>query len=460
MMRRTKLINRFTCWLAILAISIGCEELVEVDPPDGGLPSEEVFEDDLTAVAAISRLYSGMAYNCFYDITHPASLSADDLMAEASDNSFLQLYQNEIQPTNASINQIWSRSYRTIYYANSFIGGLEKSEKLTPTLKDHLLGEAKFFRAFCHFYLVNFFGDVPYITTTDYRISGFAKRMPVAGVYEKIIADLAEARDLLAEDYSYSKNERVRVNKWAATAMLARVYLYMEDWARAEVLADRVIAQTGLYTINLPLNDVFLKNSKETIWQLIPLYPQKYTTEGAVFLGSIGSYNAGNFTIPEELINVFEGGDKRKEDWIGIGSDSEHTWHYPFKYKEIYYDTTGADEYSTVLRLAEQYLIRAEARAKQNKLIGSNSAESDINIIRSRAGLLPTTARTQPELLLAIEQERRVEFFTEFGHRWFDLRRTGRADAVLSLVKPGWQATDMLYPIPYSELQRNPNLTP
>jgi hypothetical protein len=112
-----------------------------------------------------------------------------------------------------------------------------------------------------------------------------------------------------------------------------------------------------------------------------------------------------------------------------------------------------------VFRLAEQHLIRAEARAKLGNLNGTNSAESDINILRDRAGLGPTTAQTKDELLAAVGQERRVELFAEWGHRWFDLKRTGKADEVLDVVKPGWQRDDALYPIPYTERQLNPNLT-
>ena len=114
---------------------------------------------------------------------------------------------------------------------------------------------------------------------------------------------------------------------------------------------------------------------------------------------------------------------------------------------------------STVLRLAEQYLIRAEARAKQGKITGVNSAESDINVIRNRAGLGNTTANTQADILLAVEQERKSEFFTEWGHRWFDLKRTGRTTAILSPYKPNWQASKELFPIPESQLINDPNIT-
>jgi hypothetical protein len=110
-----------------------------------------------------------------------------------------------------------------------------------------------------------------------------------------------------------------------------------------------------------------------------------------------------------------------------------------------------------VLRLAEQYLIRAEARAEQNELTG---AASDLNIIRMRAGLNPTTATSQADILTAIQHERRVELFTEWGHRWFDLRRWGTAVPLLSSEKPNSVTEDdLLYPVPQSEISVNSNLT-
>jgi hypothetical protein len=157
-------------------------------------------------------------------------------------------------------------------------------------------------------------------------------------------------------------------------------------------------------------------------------------------------------------LNAFEVGDKRKASWVISGTQDGQPWSHPFKYKSTSSDTV-LTEYYTVFRLAEQHLVRAEARAKLGKLTAANSAESDINIIRDRAGLGPTTAQTKEELLAAVAQERRVELFSEWGHRWFDLKRTGKADEVLSLIKPGWQPEDKLYPIPYDERQLNPNLT-
>jgi hypothetical protein len=120
-----------------------------------------------------------------------------------------------------------------------------------------------------------------------------------------------------------------------------------------------------------------------------------------------------------------------------------------------------------VFRLAEQYLIRAEAKAQLGNITGVNSAASDLDTIRSRAGLSVTTATTREEMLKAIEKERVCEFFTEWGHRWLDLKRSEsfitagntRADDLLKVLKVNWQSTDMLYPIPQEEMRQNPAST-
>ncbi len=101
------------------------------------------------------------------------------------------------------------------------------------------MGEARFFRAFCYFYLVNLFGDVPLATTTDSTINARLPRIPSDEVYQQIITDLKEAESLLSTEYldanlkSYGGlPERVRPTKWAASAMLARVYLYQEGFLK------------------------------------------------------------------------------------------------------------------------------------------------------------------------------------------------------------------------------------
>src|SRR5699024_8636093 len=130
--------------------------------------------------------------------------------------------------------------------------------------------------------------------------------------------------------------------------------------------------------------------------------------------------------------------------------------YFPRKYKEDL-NTKESLEYSILFRLAEQYLIRAEARVHLGKIA---KAQNDLNKIRNRAGLPNTIAHTEKELVEAIIQERQIELFTEYGQRWFDLKRTHKAAEALSPIKPNWKDTDILLPLPESELELNPNLQP
>ena len=142
-------------------------------------------------------------------------------------------------------------------------------------------------------------------------------------------------------------------------------------------------------------------------------------------------------------------------NWVKSVTIAGKPYNYPNKYK-IRAVSQPAMENIVVFRLAELYLLRAEARAHQNNSIG---AIEDINIIRQRAGLplLPANSSAE-ECLTFVEKERRVELFCE-GHRWFDLKRTNRIQEVMLSVKDtNWQSTDQLYPVPLSELQKNPYL--
>ena len=144
----------------------------------------------------------------------------------------------------------------------------------------------------------------------------------------------------------------------------------------------------------------------------------------------------------------------RKLAWVQSENFSGQTIYYPYKYKIN--SGPPITEFYVVLRLAEQYLIRAESRANVDDIEG---AQNDLNAIRNRAGLSNTTAIDKTSLLKAIEHERQIELFAEWGNRWFDLKRTGRANTVLGSLKPStWQATDTLWPIPNSQILLNPSL--
>lgn len=449
-------LRHITIVFLFLIIGNSCKKFVEIAPPINQLNSEVIFTtDDKTAIGAITGIYSQMMTNpsqfsdCF--TTFLAGMSSDELTyyTPSFRDEFLN---NEITIVNHKqiVASFWLPAYNYIYSANLCIDGLTKSKVVTPSLKTQLLGEAKFIRAFCYFYLVNLFGNVPLETSSDYKTNQNIARTDRQLVYNQIIADLIDAIDELPADYP--AGEKSRPSKYAAYAMLARVYLYNEKWSDAEKMADTVI-NSSVYHLDADLNAVFLKNSDEAIWQLQPVVPNANTIEAKNIIPQTDAAMP-TYLLTSTLINAFEPEDKRKMDWVTSRDFDGQTLYYPTKYK-AFLPGAPVTEYYMVLRLAEQYLIRAEARAQQDKI---KDANDDLNIIRSRAGLSDTTLSVKDSLLLAIEHEREVELFAEWGHRWFDLIRTGRANTLLGKIKPTWKSTAILWPIPEEEINANPKL--
>ncbi len=445
----------FIGFLAIFFLH-SCKKFVEIPLPVDQLTTEFVFTDDNTATKSITGIYSEMMNNSqqFSDgfTTLFAGMSADELYYYTP--SFRdEFVTNQISPASHTYIEswFWNPAYRYIYGANKCIEGVNTSTTLSPDTKQMIIGEAKFIRGFCNFYLVNLFGDVPLVLSSDYSVNQSIPRTSAALVYSQIIEDLKDAESKLVT--TYPTEERVRPNKFAATALLARVYLYLKDWTKAATEAGKVI-NSNTYSLNGDLDSVFLVNSNETIWQLKEVNPNRNTYEGYYILPA-SNYSTPTFLLTNSLLNAFEPNDQRKTSWATARVFSNQSLYYPAKYKV----PTGSTlkEYYVVLRLAEQYLIRAESKAQLNDIQGS---VGDINLIRNRAGLSNTVANTQAALLVAIEQERRTELFAEWGHRWFDLKRTGRANNILGMLKPStWQATDTLWPIPQNQIRLNPTLT-
>ncbi|PWA09986.1 RagB/SusD family nutrient uptake outer membrane protein [Flavobacterium laiguense] len=435
-----------------------CDSFVEVDLPKSQLTNVAVFDNYATADAALTDIYAkirdqGLLTGMTSGLSNQLANYTDELICYGSPGDpALPFYLNTLLPANTSITDYWNISYNQIYAANAVIEGVEESDKLTVEEKDQLKGEALFIRALIHFYLTNLYGDLPYITATDYQKNNVAKKITVSEVYTNVISDLDSAINLLAQDYD--NPERIRPNRFVAKALLARVYLYNGAWAEASNAASAVLNATDLYGLEDNIDGVFLKDSKETIWQLQPATSGKNTDEANSFIFFSGPPPL--VALTDNLMDSFSTADLRKSNWTAAITDGSSTWYHPFKYKEFDYTATSV-EYSIVFRLAEQYLIRAEARAQQGDLIG---AKEDLNKIRERAGLDETTASSQQEIMEAILQERRWELFTEYGHRFFDLKRFGQIDAVLSLTKTGWNTTDRLFPLPQNELSINPNLRP
>lgn len=437
-----------------LLLASSCETFIDVDAPNTQIVRTTVFADDVNANSAVAGIYSTMMENSTVftnggsSVTLLSGLSADELEDQSGGTEYAQFSSNELAVNNSLVYSLWSDLYQTIYNANSVIEGLAASTGVTADTKSRLTGEAKFVRAFCHFYLTNLFGNIPLVLTTDYRQNAIVPRSEISDVYLQIVADLKEAQASLPGDFS---DTRARPNKWAATALLARVYLYQKDWLKAEAESTKLLNNPA-FSLEPELDNVFLATSVEAIWQLQPVLPGYNTFDGTTFILTAAPTAV---SLSNDFIGYFEGDDKRKSQWIGTIAANDTGYYFPYKYKV----KTGSEvtEYLMVFRLAEQYLIRAECKAMQDNIAG---AVYDLNIIRQRAGLTDISdAITQAACLNYIAKERTTEFFCEWGHRWFDLKRTGRTEE-LAAIKNSWQSSDALYPIPLNEIQNNQNLLP
>lgn len=448
--------KRLVLLVATTLLFLGCEKFVEVDIPNSQLTGATVFNDLATAEAAVTDIYGKLSNNVLVcgnsnGLSILLGSYADELQTYNTQLLEYQFFLNNLISTNAAVTSLWNGSYNLIYMANAIKEGVESSTVLTQDDKERLKGEVLFLRAYIHFHLLNLFGEIPYVTTTDYRINASIGKLSIMEVYELIIKDLEEAQLLIPSKPPVGLKTRPYLG--AVKAFLARVHLYKGNWTAAASLATSII-DSGNYTWVETLDHVFLKNSTSTIWQLMPPTEDSPTQEAQSFIFTMGP--PPNCALSTSLVNAFELEDLRKEHWMGSVSEEGQTWYYPYKYKQA---VPGAEsnEYSILFRLAELYLIRAEARVHLGDFVG---AKNDLNKIRNRASLEDINATTEQQLIAAILQERRVEFFTELGHRFFDLKRTGRINATLLSTKPGWNETDMLLPIPDSELLLNPNLLP
>lgn len=440
-------------------LAASCKKYVEIPAPTNQLITDLVFADDKTATATVAGLYSRLnAFNSSfanYNGSFLPAFSADEFHYALSSANLDEFKDNSLISSNSSVNGLWEPVYSYIFHANSIIEGLQANTGVTESVNKQLTGEAKFLRAFFYFYLVNYFGDVPLILNTDYRTNTSLPRTPKDQVYAAMVTDLTDAQALLGS--SYPNTERTRANNMAASALLARVYLYTQQWSKAEVEASKVISDSR-YSLLADLNTVFLKNSNEAIWQLQSVNTSTAgvnTWEGFSIVPSSPTATVLYKFYPN-FMSAFEANDKRQTAWTKSFTNSSGTIYYPFKYKVR--TGTPVTEYSMVIRFAEMFLIRAEARAQQDK---PDLAKADLTAIRNRAGLLPLPLiMSKAAILLAVEQERKLELFGEWGHRWFDLKRTNRAMDVLTPIKTGFTITDLLYPIPLAALNTNPNLVP
>lgn len=429
-------------------LTSSCNKLIDVGIPPTQLTPEKAFSNDEVAIAVISNIYAQFTVYLDGNFTPLLGLYSDEFFTTSADDKDLEFFNGQVSTTNSGNLILWQTLYSIVYQCNALLENIELSNNLSSTTRRQLEGEARFLRALANFYLTNLYGAIPIVSTTQVGVTSKASRSDMNKVYESIINDLLISKEYLQENYV--TGEKVRANKWCAVALLSRVYLYTKNWEKA-IEESNAIISSGLYQLSTNLNDVFLSNSSETILQFWTR--DGYTTQALLFIPELNSNP--QYALTANFLRSFEPNDMRAVDWVDSIFQDGATIYFPFKYKNRVTTTGDKAEYLSMFRLAEQYLISAEAKAELNQL---DAATYDLNIIRKRSGLNDLVSLNKESLLNAIQHERQIEFFGEWGHRFFDIKRTNNAEIVLSALKPNWQETSLLLPIPQNEILNNPNL--
>jgi hypothetical protein len=428
--------------LLLLGILVGtgaCQNFLDVKPKES-ISDDVTIVDRTSAETVLRGVYSGLANGSYYGTSYQSIgyLTGDNIQWTGSQSQVQEFINKRVNADNSTIAGAWDAIYRTISRANNVIDKVPTvaDASLTQTLKDQYVGEALAIRALAYFDLVRVWGGVPLITRPTLAPTDNVgiRRSSVAETYAQVLRDLDAAEPLLP-----ATTDRYRFTRKTVWALKARYYLYRQDWARAEEFATRLITDTN-YRLVRPYNAFFANDARGTQESVLELF-YNGTTEVNGHRGQWQPQTNGgtrqwapNDAFVALVNNPAIGGNRSTL----VARDNQNRW-----YGNLYYRTPASDP-SFLIRIAELYLIRAEARAQQNNLVGSLT---DLNAVRDRAGLAAATASTAAAALLAIENERRIEFALE-PHRWFDLVRTGRAAAVLGVTDPN----RYVLPIPVQQL--------
>jgi len=424
---------------------ISCNKILDVKPTSS-VATEDAIKDKAGIEHALLGSYNALQATGLYYLNAMivGDLAADNVTHTGTMMEYSQIEKKPIPAENSIVEGMWSGAYNGINSVNNILVKLPAISGLTPDEANNYEGEALFIRALLHYYLATYFGGVPIQTQPTLDLSHiYIARNTLADVYNQVISDLTTAKEKLS-----SVKVKGRANRYAASALLAKVYLSKfqqlgdpPSAALAVAWADTVLVKGG-YSLAPDYTSLFnpKNNTNESIFE-VAFDLQNYTRLAQYYFSRTLS---GRYEIAptSSLIQSYENADTLRLA-AAVAYDTTNKQPYGFKY----IDVAGGTDHVYVFRLAEMYLIKAEALAYSGGDI--TSIQNNINAIRHRVGIDSVTVATIPELKQIIENECRHEFAFE-GHRWPDLVRTKRAVAVL-----GINEKYTLFPIPLSEKQTN-----
>jgi hypothetical protein len=472
-----------------------CSSFLEENPVDRYVEGN-FYSDQYDAEAAVTAVYQAL-----YNIYSRHMFLLNELPADdeknglGMPNQFLQdLEYLRHTSENQFVREMWQRNYVVVARANTAINNIP-GITMDETVKNRLVGEARFLRALCYFNLVRFWGDVPLVTLLESVEDAMGPRTPIAEVYQQIIDDLTFAENNTPA--SYSASDIGRVTKGAAKILLGKVYLTMQEFESCVSKLAEVVENEASYGYGLHENygdnwEKATENGKEMVFSIEYMNPPgtgnsamvlqgpKYSLPGGYAVLGLSELNEAD--IPTmDLYSQFLDADERKNEtcrteFISLNDGQVHVCSIPVfvKYWEDNEAVPGqSDANIHIVRYSDALLMYAEAL---NEVGQSAKAHEYLNRVRERAFNSADnnySGLSQEEFRTAVLKERRLEFAME-GHRWFDLVRTGTfvqrmteqsayeasvAESNKVEIAQNVKPYMVLMPIPQREIDLNPALT-
>lgn len=446
-------------YLAILfatgTVLSSCKKQLEAQKPQTSLDASRAFTNVASVRAGLFGVYNSLQSGNYYGLQYNAfaELGGGNLTHVGTFPTYAQVANNQILSDNVNITDMYNTIYNGINNANTIITAIPSIADAALD-KDATLAELRTLRALMYFDLLRYFGGstngyaqtngagvsiktTPTLTESD---AAPIARSTEAQVYAQILSDL----DFAIAAPTFANRITNRAGKDVANAIKARLQLYRSQWTDAEALATTVIGSTRYSLLNTAnyANIWLTKNSAESIFELD--YNSADQNSIAFYYYTTAAGGRNEISSSAALNAAHEANDVRKEINFTTTTPASKTR----KFTRI---STG-DDNVILIRLAELYLIRAEARVRQGSAQKIADGLADLNVVRVRAGILPLVSVSQADILTAILAERRVELAHE-GHRWFDLRRFNLISS-LGIT----QTYRALYPIPQREVLTSGNI--
>jgi hypothetical protein len=460
----------------------------------GDFSSDTYYQNDKQALQAINGVYNALAFtNSDNVIWVFGDVASDDAVKGGNPGDQAEItYIDEFSAnsTNGMIINYWTFAYEAIARANNVIANVP-GIAMDEALKNRIVGEAKFIRAYSYFNLVNIFGKVPLKLLP--QLTQETIHVPlseISAVYQQIETDLTEAVAVLP--VSYSSSDIGRATRGAALAMLGKVNLYQQKWSSALGYFQQVEA-LGIYHLLPQYTDNFkieYENSSESIFEIQQLANQNPGTGNQLNQWFAPAPEGGYyFNAPTQLlVDTYEKSTTGEVDPrldASVGRDGQPwlngdifnaawsptgflTKKHQQPLSEVSSSLKGDGDLNYIyMRYADLLLMKAEAFNEDGN---ADSARANLNKVRQRARasyngtppadlLADITTLDKTQLATAIQKERRVELAQEF-HHYFDLMRWGKVVAEAALGEDFSYDTKRYQPLPQKEIDANQAINP